>query len=99
MTGPSSTERAAAQEGPKLPLVCRTCGDTYTSDPGNPIEKCQAQIKYLTCSRKSHHFVAFTPISDWLPGMPCPQSTYNCPGRLKDLGETDHCPGRLTPQV
>lgn len=100
MTGPPLIERAgAAQEGSRLPLVCRTCGAVY--QPGEKVEteSCGAPIKFLTCGVADFHLAARTLISGWMPGMPCPQSSYGCTGTLQDSGVTDTCPGRLAPQV
>lgn len=100
MTGPLPAERRVLpQEGPRLPLVCGTCDAVY--QPGEKVEteSCGALIKFLTCSVADHHLVAYTPKSDWLPGMPCPQSSYGCSGTSQDLGVTRPCPGRLAPQV
>lgn len=97
-SAPPSERDASPQEGSRLPLVCMTCDATYQSDQKNPHETCGAKIKYLTCSVADHHLAAYTPKSGWLPGAPCPQSTYGCTGTLQDLGVTGSCPGRLVPQ-
>lgn len=100
MTGLPSTERAtAAPEGPRLPLVCGTCGTVY--QPGEKVEteSCGAPINFLSCDVAGYHLVAYTLISGWTSGMSCPQRSYGCTGTLQDSGVTRPCPGRLAPQV
>ncbi len=99
MTGPPPVEKryVSLQEGPRVPLICMTCGAVYQPGEKNPRETCGAAINFLTCSANPAHSTVY--LADWSPGMSCPESKMSsCTGTLQDMGVTGHCPGRLTKQ-